>query len=141
MNPDWEQQLLVASQRRDEAEERRFVELVQQANSKCTLDVARVLMKTYSDAPDFGTQEIVGSVLASATPEIAVRAILEELPRLMAEAPNWAESLIGEEVEHRPTMLKSIAVSMPAQVKLSLRKLLGSKDFCDFFPNARSMSI
>src|SRR5262245_39638287 len=135
MDPEWEQQVLVASGRQNEAEERRFVELVEQANNRCTLAVARVLMKTFSDAPDFGTQEIVGSVLASAAPEISLRAILEELPRLVAEAPEWAKSLIGEEVEHRPTLLKSIATSMPAKVKLSLRQLLGNKDFRDFYPS------
>jgi hypothetical protein len=141
MNSDWEQELLSASARRDEAEQERFLALVDQAFGRCTLPVARVLMKTFSDMPDFGTQERVVSALASATPEVTLRAKLEELPRLLDEAPEWAESLIGEEVEHRPTLLKSIAASMPAQVKLSLRQLLGNKDFRDFYPNATQISI
>jgi hypothetical protein len=141
MDSDWEQQLLVASRRNDELEQQRFLALVDQAFAKCTLDVVRVLMKTFSDVPDYGTQERVVSVLASAAPEVALRGKLEELPRLLTEAPEWAESLIGEEVEHRPGLLKSIAASMPAQVKLSLRQLLGNKDFRDFYPNATQISI
>ncbi len=141
MDVDWEQQLLMASRRRDESEERRFVDLVQQAFNKCTLDVARVLMKTYTSAPDFGTQEVVGSTLASASPETSVRAMLEELPRLLSEAPEWAQTLIGEEVDNRPALLTLIAASMPAQVKLSLRQLLDDKAFREFYPNAANISV
>jgi hypothetical protein len=141
MNTDWERQLLETSARRDEAEQQRFLALVDQASGKCALDVARVLMKTFSDTPDFGTQERVVSVLATALPQVVLCAKLEELPRLLDEAPEWAESLIGEEVEHRPELLTSVAGSMSAQVKLALRRLLGDKDFRDFYPNATRISI
>jgi hypothetical protein len=140
MDISWADELLSASQRRDELEQQRFLTLVDQAFERCTLDVAKVLMKTFSDAPDFGTQERVCSVLASALPEVAIRAKLEELPRLVAEAPEWAESLIGEEVEHRPGLLKSMTASMPAAVKLALRQLLGNRAFRDLYPNAVQVS-
>jgi hypothetical protein len=136
MNSDWADELLATSPRRDEGEQKRFLALVDQVFERCTLDVARILMKTFSAAPDFGTQERVCSVLASALPEVAVRAKLAELPRLIVDAPEWAESLIGEEVEHRPDLLKAVAASMPAAVQLSLRQLLGTKDFREFYPNA-----
>jgi len=141
MDVKWESELLIASQRRDEAEQQRFLTLVDQAFERCTLAVAKTLMRTFSDVPDFGTQERVCSVLASAPPEVAIRAKLEELPRLVVEAPEWAESLIGEEVEHRPELLKSVAASMPAAVKLSLRQLLGNKEFRDFYPNAAGVAV
>lgn len=139
MDADWSHELLRASRRRGEAEEQRFLALVDQAVGKCTLEVAKVLMKTFSDAPDFGTQERVCSALASARPEVQIRAMLEELPRLLLEAPQWAESLIGEEVEHRPALLKSIAASMPGEVRMALRQLLSNKDFRDFYPSATSI--
>jgi hypothetical protein len=141
MDGNWADEVLSASQRRDEAEQQRFLALIDQAFERCTLDVAKVLMKTFSDVPDFGTQERVCSVLASALPEVAIRAKLEELPRLVVEAPEWAEALIGEEVEHRPGLLKSMAGSMPAAVKLSLRQLLGNKGFRDFYPKAAGISV
>ena len=124
MDVDWSHELLQASRRRDEAEEQKFLALVDQAFGKCTLEVAKVLMKTFSDAPDFGTQERVCSTLASALPQFQVRAMLEELPRLLAEAPEWADALIGEEVEHRPALLKTIAATMPGEVRMALRQLL-----------------
>jgi hypothetical protein len=141
MDANWADELLSASKRRDEGEEQKFLLLVDQAFERCTLEVAGVLMKTFSDAPDFGTQERVCGVLASAPPEIVIRAELEELPRLIVDAPDWAESLIGEEVEHRPGLLKAIAASMSPAVKLSLRQLLGRKDFREFYPNAVEVSV
>jgi len=139
MDENWSHELLEASRRRGEAEEQRFLALVDQAFGQCTLEVARVLMKTFSDAPDFGTQERVCGALASARPEVAVRAILEELPRLLVDAPQWAESLIGEEVKHRPDLLKSVAASMPGEARMALRQLLSTKDFRDFYPSATSL--
>jgi len=141
MDSNWANEVLSASARRNEVEEKEFLALVDQASGRCSLEVARVLMKTFSDKPDFGTQERVCSVLASAPPEVAIRAKLEELPRLLAEAPEWAESLLGEEVEHQPVLLKSVAAHMPPTVKLSLRQLLGNKDFRDFHPNATRISV
>lgn len=141
MDIKWADEVLSASRRGDEAEEQRFLTLVDQALGRCTLEVAKVLMKTFTDVPDFGTQERVCNLLASALPEVAIRAKLEELPRLIVEAPEWAESLIGEEVEHRPGLLNSTAVSMPAAVKMALRQLLGKKDFRDFYPNAAGVSL
>lgn len=73
MDIDWADAVLSASQRRDEAEEDCFLALVDQADGRCTLEVARVLMKTFSDVPDYGTQERVRSVLAGALPEVAIR--------------------------------------------------------------------
>jgi hypothetical protein len=141
MDPAWENELLIASQRRDQAEQQRFLTLVDQAFDRCTFTVAKALMKTFSGVPDFGAQERVCSVLASASPECAIRAKLEELPRLVIEAPEWAESLIGEEIEHRPELLNAVAASMPASVKASLRQLLDNKEFRDFYPNAAGVSI
>lgn len=109
MDESWKTRILKASERPSEREEREFLELVDQANGKCTLDVARVLMKTFSDKPDYGTQERVNSVLASGKREDAIVALLEELPRLVKDSPEWAITLVMTEATHAPELLAAVA--------------------------------
>jgi hypothetical protein len=56
--------------------------------------MAKTLMNTFNETDDYGTQEAVVNVLNSIETEIYYRALLEELPRLVDEAPEWAESLL-----------------------------------------------
>ena len=91
--------------------------------------------------PDYGTQERVESVLATAKAEDVTRGILEELPRLMAEAPEWAESLVGVEFDNRLELLASISAGMPDNIKDCLRQLTQSEEFIDFYPEAKKLKI
>lgn len=141
MNKDWEERLLEASKRSCEDEEKEFLRLVDMATDNCSLDTVRSLMKTFSSQPDYGTQERVESVLATAKAEDVARAILEDLPRLMNEAPEWAESLIGIEIDNRLDLFSSTAAEMPANIKDCLRRLISSDDFLDFYPVAKKLII
>ncbi len=141
MNAEWEKQLLKAAKRSNEEEEKEFLRLVDLAEGNCSLDAVRSLMKTFSDKPDYGTQERVESVLATAKEEDVTRGILEELPRLMVEAPEWAESLIGVEVDNRPELLSSVVKQMSENVKNSLRQLTQSDSFRDFYPNVENLDV
>src|SRR5437660_9123245 len=141
MDADWTKKLLHVSKRASEREQEEFLELVDQACGVCTLAVARVLMKTFSDTPDYGTQERVVSTLATADDQIVTQAILEELPRLIKEAPEWAESLVGLEVDKRPELLQRVASQMPESVRKALRELLADKDFQDFYPGACRITV
>ena len=141
MNADWEKKLLDVAKRSNETEEKEFLRLVDMAEGNCSLDVVRSLMKTFSNEPDYGTQERVESVLATAKAEDVTRGILEELPRLMAEAPEWAESLVGVEVDNRLELLTSIAAGMPDNIKDCLRQLTQSDEFIDFYPAAKKLKI
>ena len=141
MNKDWKQRLLATAKRRDEGQEDEFIQLVDQAKGQCTLEVARTLMKTFSDSPDYGTQERVVSVLASANERDVTTAILEELPRLLKEAPEWAENLVGPEVDNRPALLQSVVEEVSDDIRQSLRVLLSKEDFIDFYPNAKNIKV
>jgi len=66
MDETWKKELLKASRRLDSDQVDEFLNLINQASGKCSLDVARVFMKTFSDQPDYGTQERVISVLSTA---------------------------------------------------------------------------
>lgn len=141
MNIDWEKRLLDAAKRSNEAEEKEFLRLVDMAEGNCSLDAVRSLIKTFSSEPDYGTQERVESVLATAKAEDVTRGILEELPRLMAEAPEWAESLVGVEVDNRLELLASISAGMSDNIKDCLRQLTQSDEFIDFYPAAKKLKI
>ena len=141
MNTEWEKKLLEAAKRSNEEQEQEFLRLVDQVEGNCPLAVVRVLMKTFSAEPDYGTQERVESVLATAKPEDVTQAILEELPRLMVEAPEWAESLVGVEIDNRLELVSSIAAGMPDNIKDCLRQLTQSEEFIDFYPAARNLKI
>jgi hypothetical protein len=128
-------------QRGDVDREREFLFLLDQVEGRCSLEVARVLMKSFTSTPDFGTQERVVSVLASAVKSDAVTAMLEELPRMIVEAPEWAEVLIGQEVDRRPELLAKLARGSSADVQQSLQHLLADADFREFYPNANTLTI
>lgn len=141
MNVDWKNKLLESAKRSNEIEEKEFLRLVDMAAGNCSLDTVRILMKTFSNKPDYGTQERVESVLATAKAEDVTRGILEELPRLMAEAPEWAESLVGVEVDNRLELISSISAGMPENIKDCLRQLTQSEEFIHFFPAVKNLKV
>ena len=139
MTPNWKDRILELKHRTTEAEDAEFVTLVSEATGKCTYEIAKILMLTFTGDQDYGVQECVTSVLASAQSEVRARVLLEELPRLLEEAPKWAEDLVGEEVEFRPLLLASIAKEMSQVVKSDLRRLLTQSSFAKFYPNAEQV--
>jgi len=141
MDEIWKKELLEASRRLDQDQVNKFLNLVNQAAGKCSLDVARIFMKTFSDQPDYGTQERVVNVLSTAHDKIVIQAILEELPRLYKEAPEWAESLIGLEIDKRAALVEEIVKKMPEDIKKILKKFCSSKDFYEFYPAAKTIKL
>ena len=140
MNPDWHKRVLELKHQETDAEAREYVALVYQALWQVTPEVAKTLMATFIDEPDYGVQESVVSVLASAPPAIYQRALLEELPRLLKEAPEWADVLVGREVEHRPLTLVSLAREINPDIQEALLQLLTKPSFADFYPNAKEVA-
>lgn len=114
--------------RRDEEEEHAFVQAVEEVRGRCTRDVASVLLRSFTDRPDFGTQEHVLSTLASAAPSDLIEAILEELPRLVREAIEWAVVLIGQELQFRPALLVRAARFANRESREALCSVLNRED-------------
>lgn len=140
MDSKWGERISALKRRyTDEVEAKEFVSLVDEAVGKCTPEVVRVLMRTFTADEDYGIQESVVSALASAGPEVYLRALLEELPRLLEEAPKWAEVLIGREVEFNSLLLASTAKEMDVAIKESLIRLLTQDAFAEFYPNAKQI--
>ena len=95
MSPDeWHRGLRTFSARQTPEQAANFIRLVDMVSGQVTPEIAKSLLSTFGSNPDFGTQERVCSVLAGAPTDVRVTAVLEELPRLIHEAPEWAEVLI-----------------------------------------------
>lgn len=143
MTKEWEKNLLKASEHRNENEkyEEEFLKLVDEVFDSCSLDVARVLMKTFSAEPDYGTQERVVSVLAGLEHKILIQVILEELPRLVEEAPEHAEDLLAIAIKKDLNLLQKQALQMDNKVKNALRNLICNKDFVEFYPEAELIKV
>jgi hypothetical protein len=133
------EEILATKERCTEEEEQRFLELVEKTSGNCDIEVARVLMKTFSSKPDYGTQEDVICSLSTGGHEIFIQAMLEELPRLRLEAPDWVECLLGPEIDNRFDLLKKIVQKMPQNIKNVLKEIISDKNFCDDFPNAKKL--
>ncbi|MEZ4616232.1 MAG: hypothetical protein R2867_12120 [Caldilineaceae bacterium] len=66
MDIPWAVEVLKFAKLSDEEEAEHCRTLVESKMNECTLEVARILMKTFSEYEDYGVQECVVSVLASA---------------------------------------------------------------------------
>ena len=125
---------LAAFSNEDEAERYRI--LVESKMGHCSLEVARILMKTFSTHEDYGVQECVVSVLASAELQDYLRALLEELPRLLIDAREWAFVLVGREVLYHTTALIQVALEMEQIERRALATLLIDEEFAGFYDQA-----
>lgn len=101
------------------------MELVLSAQGSCDLEDCRVLLRTYfDDLEDYGTQETVSAVIFSAGEEVALEAILYELPELMRRAPTWAHALVNPEVLIRPDLVLKVGRKANPEQARAMKKLL-----------------
>ncbi len=136
LDDKWKSALLISSARESTEQESDFLDLVDAADEKIDFEVAVVLLKTFIAKPDYGTQERVVSVLSSGRPEIVIKAILQELPRLVAEASEWAFVLMGTEVEFRPALTARLLLQAEDDVKNAASTVLCHEEFLSLYPNA-----
>lgn len=136
MEADWEEKLLLAANRETEEQEHLFLGLVDQASGHIDTHTAKVLLSTFTAKQDYGTQERVESVLATGDKEVVLKAVLEEMPRLVSEAPEWAESLLGQEIEHRFGLLRGSLPSMSTEVQNAVAQVAHNEEFSAFYPKA-----
>ena len=131
MTDEWKNRILQLTNRTDEAEDLEFVRLIDMAIGQCDLDTCKVLMKTFVTDKDYGVQESVVSALSSAGTEDYQIALLEELPRLIVDAPEWAEVLLEREVKNAPNSLRRSLAVITQRNGQVFKELVSSK-FPDF---------
>lgn len=102
-------------------------------------ETLKALIKIYTSTLDWATQERIEAILSDADKEIWVKIVLEEIPRLLSDAPEWAVSLLGEEIEHHFQMVEESLSIMPPEVQRAVESVLKSDDYRSFYSNAESL--
>ena len=75
--------------------------------------------------------------MSTAAPEVYLRALIEELPRLIREAPDWADTLIAQEVELAPMRLTSVAAAVHYHLRDTLLNFIRTPAFVGQTSNAQ----
>lgn len=122
----WREELLLA--RRHSSEDGGFEQFMKLAeeSSGGGLYEAKALASTITSVPeDNGEGEAVLALLAGFKPDIQVQAIIEEIPRLLAEHEDeWADSLVETLARFNALDLIQVARSSTEQVRFGLRTVL-----------------
>ena len=120
-------------------QERQLIALLDQSTSNLDDIRLKALLEKYTVTLDWDTQERIENILSEVDKEMWVRIVLEEMPRLLSDAPEWAVSLLGEEIEHRFQMVQESLSIMPLEVQHAVESVLKSDDFRSFYSNAESL--
>jgi hypothetical protein len=133
---EWKKNLLVASIRDEDDEQsfHDFTDLVEILDGTEGIEALRVLMKTFSDKPDYGTQESVNTIFLNFPQQLYVQAVLEELPRLEIEANEWVDCLMADLVRiDRDQLIKTLN-SMDKPYRDLFKKWVNTPEFLEDFP-------
>lgn len=122
-----------------ECDIKQSLSLIDQAQKDLDLNTLRDLLKMYTTTLDWVTQERIEKIIAVADKELWIISMLEEMPRLCKEAPAWAVSLLGEEIEQRFMLLQKCLATMPEEVKTAVHSVINSEDFTSFYSNTESL--
>jgi len=128
MTEEWKSSVLQLAYRTTEADDFKFVSLVDMAIGKCDLDTCRILIRTFVTDDDYGVQESVVSALSSARTEDYCLALVEDLPRMVNDAPEWAEVLLEREVKNNPDSLRKALDGVSTSIRAFYASFITSRN-------------
>ena len=140
MDKDWKERILTLRHRDTRAGDEEFVYLVDQARGRCSPEVIDVLLRTFTNEPDYGVIESVVSVLASAEQQAYYRVLLEHLPRLRHEAPDHAIDLVEGAMRFHLDELVAVANAMDWPTRAGLLGFIAQPELARSFPNAAEVA-
>lgn len=114
-----------------------FLELVNAGEKNMSYEVAVELLRTFSDADDFGIQERTRNVVEAADRQIFYPALVSELGGLIVRSPQkqWAVTLVGIELEYGDFgLLMNYVSQSPEAERESFLSFLKSDEFMDEYP-------
>ena len=117
MEQQWIERLREVQFRRNVQEELEFMKIVGTLEGGCNLKCARILMKTFVPAVHFDSQEAVLTVLGLMERPLALKAILEDLPRVLRLDVDFAVALLYHDVSDNPDLLLRMARDSSAEVR------------------------
>lgn len=135
MTDEWKRRILELRYRKTEPEDLEFVSLVDMAEDNCDFATCQILMKTFVTDEDYEVQESVISVLSTAKPQDRQLTLLEELPRIMVDAPDHADDLVGNEIRFYLDSFKETVRGIQPHLREVLNQILVRDSFRKQFPN------
>lgn len=135
----WAEKVKALKYRTTNEQNIQFVQLIDEAEGNCNLDVCCFLMSLFVNGDD-GVLESVSGVLASAEPIDYIRALMAELPRLVDEkVVEWAEVMVGQAIDQHLSLVESIAAKQPEKVRSALMSIISDSDFKNFYPGSEKL--
>lgn len=116
-----------------------FLALLTVAQSNMSYPVAVEIIRTFSDADDFGVQERSRNILEAADKTIAYPALISELDGLIRRTHEkaWALTLAGIEFDYgAPELLIQYVMSTPEPQKSTFFSFIQSDAFLSEYPSA-----
>ncbi|KVT48958.1 hypothetical protein [Burkholderia ubonensis] len=116
-----------------------FLALVTEAQSNMSYEVAVELLRTFSDADDFGVQERTRNAVEAADRHLFYPALVGELGGLILRSPEkqWAVTLVGIEAEHGDFNLLLSYVSRASKAERdTFVSFIKSEEFLSEYPVA-----
>lgn len=130
-NEEQARMLALAADRRNQAAFDELLRLVDGFAHKCDLDCARDLMKLFRDPVNYADEdhfnEHVISAIDTAGPEVWCQALLEELPRLLVDAPAIAYDFLNRGCAQHLEQLVNLSHGLAAPLRLTIRNMIYSR--------------
>lgn len=114
-----------------------FLSLLRTAEENINCDVVVELLRTFSDADDFGIQERTRNLVEATDRSIFYPALVSELNGLIARSPQkqWAVTLIGIELEYGDFgLLLDYANKASGDLRSTFLAFIGSEEFRTEYP-------
>ena len=114
-----------------------FLGLLSAAEKNMSYEVAVELVRTFSDADDFGIQERTRNIVEAADRHIFYPALVRELRGVIARSPQkqWAVTLVGIELEYGDfSLLMNYVLQSPEAERDRFLSFLKSDEFMDEYP-------
>ena len=98
-------------------------------------EACRHLMRTFVTDEDYEVQESVISVLSTAKPQDRQLALLEELPRIMVEAPDHADALVENEIRFHFDSFRETVRGIEPHLREAIDQVLKKESLTGQFPD------
>lgn len=134
---EWRERLHVCKDFASEEKCDEYLSLLNIAENNLSPEVATELVRTFSDADDFGLMERTRNILENTSRAIFYPVLLQELGALISRAPEkqWAITLVGIELEYGDfDLLLSCAMKSPEEIKQIFLNFIKSDEFLDEYP-------
>lgn len=134
----WRKRLHFCEDFTSEQKSDEFLSLLKTAEENINYDVVVELLRTFSDADDFGIQERTRNLVEATDRTVFYPALVSELSGLITRSPQkqWAVTLLGIELEYGDfDLLLDYANKASGHLRSTFLSFIGSEEFRSEYPD------